>query len=154
MTESLKALWKGTGRCWTVSLLHGEEELSPIFLHVQRTVCCHRGKGTGEEQVHVHILTIRAESDASVPQARSLIATDILVCFDIICSLLLLCLYWTKMLKPLKFFCTCNCHWILPNIQCPFISAWVHSLLLLAFRWARSIEPWKSCSGYWSEFPP
>lgn len=104
-------------------------ELSPISLHVQRTVCCHQGKGTGEEQVHVHIPTIRAESEASVPQARSLTATDIHVCFYIICSLLLLFLYWTKTLKPLKFFCTCSSHWILPDIQRPFISAWVHSLL-------------------------
>lgn len=130
------------------------EELSSIFLHVQRTVCCHQKKRTGEEQGHVHILVLRAESGASVPQARSFTPTDIHVCFDIICSLLLLCLYWTKTLKPLKFFCTCNCQWILSNIQCLFISAWVHSLLCSPFRWAGSTQPWKSCWGYWSEFPP
>lgn len=91
MTESLKALYKGGGRCGTVPLLHGEEEMSPIFFHVQRTVCCHQGKRSGEEQVHVPILMIRAEREASVSQVRSLTPTDIHVCFDIICALLLLC---------------------------------------------------------------
>lgn len=130
--ESLKAFC--THRCWTVSLLHGEEQLSSIFLCVGRAavMLSSRKKGcktTGPysypcDQTQKWSLSISGQ----VPYSHR----GYIMSFDIICPLLLQFQYWTEILRPLKLFCTCNCYWISPNIEYPFISVWVHSLLLLS----------------------
>lgn len=92
---------------------------------------CHQGKRAGEQQVPIHILMTRPESGAS--QYLRWGPSQLQTCFDITCLLLLLLFQrWTKVLKPLKLFCTHSWHWILPNLECPFISVWAHSLLLLS----------------------
>lgn len=148
LTGILESPWKWTYKCWTVSLLHGEQ-LIPVFLHVGRRVVIllikKRGLEHNRSMFICSWLDLKVKSQSkrpgpSQPQTH-------------ICVLILSALFWCCSSIEQKFWNPWSDFARVTGIGYYLM----HSALLFLyehtacccflFRRAHSTEPWKSCQG-------